>query len=141
MDFYPVAESYMTSHEFRIGLTKLSTTVIDFAAELKSQGRRLVIVYAPSKEETYADKLKAVGVPPLGILRFNDQIGELCERNGVEFLDLSSALEIEGRSGTPLYFLNDGHWTSRGNQVAADNIYRYLWSHSEPTAWPDSVNK
>ena len=58
-----------------------------------------------------------------------------------EFLDLSSALEIEGRSGTPLYFLNDGHWTSRGNQVAADNIYRYLWSHSEPTAWPDSVNK
>ena len=103
----------MTSHEFRIGLTELSTTVIDFAAELKSQGRRLVIVYAPSKEETYADKLKAVGVPPLGILRFNDQIGELCERNGVEFLDLSSALEIEGRSGTPLYFLNDGHWTSR----------------------------
>ena len=65
MDFYPVAESYMTSHEFRIGLTELSTTVIDFAAELKSQGRRLVIVYAPSKEETYADKLKAVGVPPL----------------------------------------------------------------------------
>jgi lysophospholipase L1-like esterase len=138
MDFYPVPESYKTSEEFRIGLTEASTAISDFAAELKSQGRRLVVIYAPSKEETYADKLKAVGVPPLGILRFNDQIGELCQRNGVEFLDLSSTFETEGQLGIPLYFHHDGHWTPRGNQVAADNIYHYLSSHPEPSYLPDS---
>ena len=128
IDYLPVAASYKTSKEFSIGLTELSTAVNDFAAELKGHGRRLVVIYAPSKEETYADKLKAAGVPPMGVFQFNDQIGEFCRRNGNRVSGPSSAFETEGRSGTPLYLMHDGHWTSRWNQVAADNIYRYLSS-------------
>lgn len=138
MEFFPVAETYISSEEFRIGLTELSTAIRDFAGELKSQGRRLVVIYAPSREETYADKLKALGVPPLGIIRFDDVVEELCRRNGIEFLNLRPPFEIEGQSGAVLYFLRDGHWNRRGNQVAADTIYRYLSSHPERSVRPES---
>jgi hypothetical protein len=49
---------------------------------------------------------------------------------GIQVLDLTPALE--GRAHEGLYFRHDGHWTPRGNAVAAEAIAQHLRGRPRP---------
>lgn len=52
---------------------------------------------------------------------------EFARKNGIAYLDMTPT--FRRRSRGDLYFPIDGHWTTRGNQVAADTLYAFLLEH------------
>jgi hypothetical protein len=48
---------------------------------------------------------------------------------GIPYLDISNALR--SRSDGTLYYSWDGHWTNKGNRIAADTMAAYLLEHPE----------
>jgi hypothetical protein len=60
-------------------------------------------------------------LPDRGPEHRNQRLARLCGRAGVEAVDLTAALR-----GPGLYFTQDGHWTERGNRLAAQQIWEYL---------------
>ncbi len=60
-------------------------------------------------------------MPDRGLETRNRRMRAVCERARVEWADLTDRLR-----GSGLYFPQDGHWTERGNALAAAGIYEYL---------------
>ncbi|HSE95580.1 MAG TPA: hypothetical protein VLD61_06780, partial [Methylomirabilota bacterium] len=57
----------------------------------------------------------------------NRVVGEYCRAQGIACFDLTADFVQAGRgSPAPLYKARDGHWTPRGNRVAAEAQARYL---------------
>lgn len=52
---------------------------------------------------------------------------EFARTNHIPYLDMTPT--FRRRSRGDLYFPIDGHWTNRGNQVAADTLYAFLLNH------------
>lgn len=52
---------------------------------------------------------------------------EFAERNVTPFLDMTDTFRRQSKGD--LYYPVDGHWTVRGNQVAADTLYQFLVDH------------
>jgi lysophospholipase L1-like esterase len=87
---------------------------------------RFAVVYAPSKEEAYADWLSSrygpVNVLASGAAALRDD----CAREGTPFLDLTPALQDEARRGRQLYWREDGHWNPEGHRIVANAVASWL---------------
>ncbi|HEY7497036.1 MAG TPA: SGNH/GDSL hydrolase family protein [Vicinamibacterales bacterium] len=105
----------------------------DFAREINADGKKVLIVFIPSKElvlDDYFDTLlKVTETPPASIDRygFRDYALDRFQRAQVPVLDLTPALRAQRTAD--LYFVGDGHWNPAGHQFAADTIYEYLSRH------------
>jgi N-acetylglucosaminyldiphosphoundecaprenol N-acetyl-beta-D-mannosaminyltransferase len=66
-------------------------------------------------------RLIVVIMPDRGPEHRNLRLVRVCDRAGVEAVDLTAALRGRG-----LYFAQDGHWTELGNRLAAQRIGEYL---------------
>jgi len=56
----------------------------------------------------------------------NRRIKEIAQRHGWQLLDLLPAFRRATAGSPPLHFMNDGHWTVEGHQLAAIEISRNL---------------
>ena len=104
---------------------------IDAAIAQSGQiGATLVLLYFPSKEEVYWDRIKKK-VTSLEAL--DDRVDQLkkaamqyCQDRQLLCLDLTPALKSRAQRQENLYFSIDTHWNEVGHKVVADEIYRFL---------------
>ena len=103
-------------------------------------GRRLALAVYPSALQVYPERLSplvetlrrrprytALSADALDPTLPNRQLAAYCERAGLPCVDLTPVF-VAARAvpGDPLYKERDGHWTIRGNHVAADAEARFL---------------
>jgi hypothetical protein len=109
-------------------LTKVEQLLAEGQAEARQHGAELVLMFVPTKFRVYGD---LCSYPPDGLAKLwvvNDmpqRLGAFAARTGMPFLDLTPAL-IGARNGPLLYFIDDGHWTPLGHQVAGDTLAAFL---------------
>ena len=89
-----------------------------------------VLLYLPSKEEVYWDRVKAkarrVASAEERSDRLNIDLSEFCSARGLWCLDLSQALRARASKSEKLYFTINIHWTENTHRVAAEEIHRFL---------------
>ena len=107
---------------------------------LTEKGRRLVLVLYPSElqvdpamRETLIATLRkqpqyaALSPQDIDPRLPNTQLTAYCQSRGITCFDLTPAfIAARQRSDEPLYKKRDGHWTIRGNRVAAEAEAAYL---------------
>ena len=127
--------------------------------QTRAAGAQLLIVYCPTKEHCYVPFLpeallstKLAGPRKArvssGLLHTEkrpvtaaellanldgqrDAVLGWLEREGIQVLDLTPALQEAAARGEQLYWTNDTHWNPIGNELAATMIAHYLESNSE----------
>lgn len=57
------------------------------------------------------------------------RLGEICARNGIDFLDLTRDLRAASRH-EQVYFTRDPHWNRTGTRVAAETLAHFLQERS-----------
>ncbi|HYM10508.1 MAG TPA: WecB/TagA/CpsF family glycosyltransferase [Bryobacterales bacterium] len=99
-----------------------------------ARGMRLIVVLMPERAQVEAEagerlaaELARAGSPFDARLP-NRRMKELCAAAGVEVIDLLEALH-----GPGLYFPQDGHWTARGNALAARALAARLRAEAPPS--------
>jgi hypothetical protein len=96
----------------------------------KSAGAAFVLLYLPSKEETYWEliKLNKISLESFddSIEIFRTHVMAACKTRQILCLDLTPALRTRASQGAKLYFPHDSHWTEAGNRLVADEIYGFL---------------
>lgn len=114
-----------------VELAKVDSLVADAQTEASRQGAQLVLMFVPTKFRVYGPLCT---YPPEGEARewvVNDMPERLAARAAavhLPFLDLTPALRAAALNGPLVYFIDDGHWTPRGHQVAADTLAGFLQS-------------
>lgn len=53
---------------------------------------------------------------------------QILKENGIPYLDLLDSFRRDGRT-REILFQSDGHWTARGNELAATTLARWLQAH------------
>ncbi|HWC02510.1 MAG TPA: SGNH/GDSL hydrolase family protein [Methylomirabilota bacterium] len=107
--------------------------------EVLRQGGRLALAVYPSALQVYpaehaalVERLRprpryaALRVDALDPSLPNRQLAAYCRRAALPCVDLTPAFVEASAAGKPLYKERDGHWTIRGNRVAADAEARFL---------------
>jgi len=96
----------------------------------RSLNAHFVLLYFPSKEETYWDWIKAQETSleslSASIEIFRNRVLEFCNARQLSCLDLTPTLRKSAAEGLKVYFPHDSHWTQRGNQIVAAQISRFL---------------
>ncbi|MEO8636755.1 MAG: GDSL-type esterase/lipase family protein [Gemmatimonadales bacterium] len=111
------------------GLAKVESIITDAQAEARRQGVELVLMFVPTKFRVYGSLCT---YPPEGEARkwvVNDmpeRLAAWAATGNLPFLDLTPALRAAALNGPLLYFIDDGHWSPRGHQVAADTLAEFL---------------
>lgn len=63
----------------------------------------------------------------LACMEYKEKLVEnFCNKNKIEFVSLTKALQNATNEGKQVYFTYDQHWTPLGNEIAAQQIYQYL---------------
>jgi hypothetical protein len=103
--------------------------ILDFNAQLRRRGIRLVLLPIPLKVSIYPEKLaidylKSDGPPlPPGYTEWMMQVRQA----GIDVIDLTPTLwKARDRSRDPLYWPTDTHWSLAGRAVGADAVSAYL---------------
>lgn len=97
----------------------------------RRQDADLLIVFAPSREQTYWTYLQSVmqGIDVDQLDQAEARLRSYCEGIHIEYLSLVPRFREEAGEGRMLYFPTDGHWSSEGQSLAAEVIYEYLVEH------------
>lgn len=95
--------------------------VVHFRDALAARGIRLMLMPAPNKESVYPDKLSRFAAPPTRILSGETRVFlAQCEAAGVAVVDLFALYRrARQNSSTPLYLVQDSHWSPEGMSLAA----------------------
>jgi GDSL-like Lipase/Acylhydrolase family len=111
---------------------KVAAVVDEMKRFSDSEHFPVVVVMIPAKEEVYSSILSGRNEPgdaqPSG---FSRAMRELCQRNGLPYLDLKPYFLEEARkqlaqSGELLWWSDDTHWNARGHALAASIVYSHL---------------
>jgi len=110
---------------------------------------RLTVLFVPSKDEVYWPLIeRSLGQEELqrsvdfissynhmnirvadiraNRLIQNDLMHDFCASAGIQFLDLTPALERAAASGRAVYFADDAHWNAAGHEIAAQELASFL---------------
>jgi lysophospholipase L1-like esterase len=107
------------------------------ANDVRAQGRKLAVVYIPSRMEVddraWRPTLRRFEMEEAQSDRrlVYEQLRQICERLSVPLLDLTPNLRAVERGflGGP-YYPDDGHWNARGHSVAAEAVVTFLSSQN-----------
>ena len=107
--------------------------------EVLRPGRRLALAVYPSALQVYPAqraalvetlrrraRYTALSADALDPALPNRQLAAYCQRTALPCVDLTPVFVEASTDPEPLYKLRDGHWTIRGNRVAADAEARFL---------------
>ena len=91
---------------------------------------KFVLLYFPSKEEVYWDRVKATAQRFSSFEKWRDKlrndVEEFCASRQLFCLDLNTALRAKGSNGEKLYFSVDFHWNEIGHRAVAEEIHKFL---------------
>jgi hypothetical protein len=59
---------------------------------------------------------------------------DFCAREGIEFLDLTEALDARVATGQNVYFPDDSHWNAAGHEAASEALEARLRGRPDPAA-------
>ena len=80
---------------------------------VRAAGSRLVVMAVPSRYRLMGDgQVQVAG-------DFHQTVRDFTAQHGVEFLDLFKPFELASRSGVPLFFLKDIHFSADGHRLVA----------------------
>jgi hypothetical protein len=98
------------------------------------QGVDLRVVNIPSRRAVEDPALDAAEALP------GRRLAELCGELGIAYLDLAGGLRARASAaaGGRLYFADDGHWTPRGHQAAAEILGAAWFAASRRRSGPGS---
>ncbi len=102
------------------GWTATAALLERFRAFCAGRAIRPVVVLMPERIQVEAELRSAVGAA-IDPVAPNRRLRAICRRAGLETIDLLDSLV-----GPGLYFAQDGHWTARGNALAARAIADHL---------------
>jgi hypothetical protein len=92
-------------------------------AELaRAHGARFLLAYAPIKFRVYQGLCTFSPDSLPAKWSCNDlpaRVARACADAGIDFLDLTSGLRAAAERGELVYFQDDGHWNSKGQEVVA----------------------
>lgn len=102
--------------------------------EVREMGAAFGVVIASSREQTYPVAWERIVAtyPAARALSFDlDQpqrwLEQWCQQQSVPYVVLAPAFRATAASpGEPLHFWHDGHWTSAGHRLAAEEIRKFL---------------
>lgn len=113
--------------------------------QTRAAGARLVVMFIPHKAQVYLPLLEA-SLPPAELVRtleatlrqpeqpldlaamlgnrlaVNGLMRDFCAQEGIEFLDLTEALQARVASGQNVYFPDDSHWNAAGHETASEAL-------------------
>jgi hypothetical protein len=113
--------------------------------EVRAAGARLVVMFIPYKAQVYLPLLRA-SLPPAELARgleatlrqpdrpldlgamldnrlaMNGLMSDFCAQEGIEFLDLTEALQARVARGENVYFPDDSHWNAAGHETASEAL-------------------
>lgn len=143
----------LTADEWRRhdGWQPLRQTMRDFRDLCRSRGVRLLLAYAPTKAHVYwkwmGGSVPAGPLAKVGGAKFKDRVDANLEalrdavagaaaEEGVEFLDLTPALQREAAKGRYVHLPHDTHWSPLGHEIAAAEIAERLRNPAPGPAKP-----
>lgn len=127
------------------GWTLTRETYRQMDREVRAAGARLVVMFIPYKAQVYLPLLEA-SLPaaeltraleatlrqpdqPLDLgamldnrLALNGLMRDFCAQEGIEFLDLTEALQARVAMGENVYFPDDSHWNAAGHETASEAL-------------------
>jgi hypothetical protein len=126
---------YETRHvpEIEDAWAKTGALLAAAARDVAASGGRFLVVYAPSRLEVddgswrLSRQLYDWDEAGWDRRRVAQRLSEVGRENGFTVLDLTEPLRRANEGwGSPPYLTYDAHWTTRGHQVAAEEVQRYL---------------
>jgi hypothetical protein len=117
--------------------------LFQFGEEVRSDGRRFLLLYIPAAETLYRDLwTQKFSAPPYDLVHFDPRRAERRLRDAARggridslFLNEGFARFIAVRSGTDaeawLYYGGNGHLNERGQALGAELLYRHLSTSGE----------
>ncbi len=91
---------------------------------------RFLLVFVPAKYRVYKDLVELPPSTQLDPRQTNDlpeEMRDWCSVRAIPYLDLTPILTRAAKENSDLiYFLDDEHWTSKGNEVVAQQILGLL---------------
>lgn len=143
-DMLPVlalnADALRPSDMFQLTLT----TTVDLSRDLQARGIRFVFMYIPQKAELFWEYLDHQGKREIGnyvteyvspvaaevidknISAQRDLWQSIAQEQGIEFLDMTSALRAALENGSSPYFFADTHWNQLGHDLARGELQKIL---------------
>ncbi len=112
-----------TNAEISQGWQLACACLLEARRAAEAAGARFAVLLAPSKEETYWDRLPPRRAEAAGDVRSpSRRMAAFCRQQGIPCLDLGPIFASAGRAGQMLYFATDVHWNPAGHALAARQI-------------------
>jgi len=118
--------------EFDLAWEKAKGAVGQIKAWCDGHGARLAVVMIPTEAQVYPERWDdvrrrfALRDEDFDLDKPQRILSEYAVATGIPMVDLLPVLRAARHTGGPLYFRRDIHWTSRGHEVAADEILQRL---------------
>ncbi len=97
-------------------------TIRTAAQECARSGSRFLLAYVPTKFRVYAGLAEFAPDTLCASWKANDlpeRMASFCATERIEFIDLAPGLRRAAEAGDLVYFEDDGHWNSKGHEIAA----------------------
>lgn len=110
-------------------LPYLKDLLVQGDALVQENGGTLLVAHIPMKIDVYRDLLAFPDdsvVQDWVPLELATTLQAWADGNGVNYMDLTPALQQAAADGTLVYFLDDAHWTPEGHQVVARTVLDHL---------------
>ena len=117
-------------------LGKLETILTEAETTCDTAGAKLLVVYNPRKDRVYQGLCTFDAdseVPHYPQSDLPRRLGDWCEEQKIEYLDLTPGLNDAARQGKLVYLVDDPHWSPEGHEEVAAEVARRLeelhWVH------------
>lgn len=117
------------SAEDRVNLAKLEETLRSAAESSQSAGSRFLLAFVPTKFRVHEGLAEFAADSLCSTWRSNELpklLARIAGDAGIEWIDLTPPLRASAERGELPYFPDDGHWSPRGQAVAAAAVAERL---------------
>ncbi len=106
-------------------LTLVEGLLRDAEQSTKDAGAQLVLVFVPEKFRIYGDQCAYAADATASHWQCSDlpaRMAAFAKTVGIDYFDLTPALQEQARRGPLLYFVDDGHWNGAGHELVAREL-------------------
>lgn len=112
-------------HQWNSSVNSVKSDLREIQLMARSISSRCVLVYIPSKEQTYIHLLDSKYKAP-NIDAAEKSVLEICRELDIPCLDMTPAFRTEAKKKKQLYYCIDGHWNAAGHVLASEIVYDWI---------------